>query len=108
VLLINNAMQGMNFEHMWSVQQHSDLLYVPLFQILLNISDAFFFLLSRFSFWIVAIPIFVVVTIAALWSKIRSMWRYVQRRAEIKKMLGVCIQSSFDTAVHFVDVLMII
>jgi hypothetical protein len=75
----------MNFRDFQSVQEHSDLLYVSHNLTPVKFSTHY----SGYSFWIIGIPIFAVVLVAALYSEIKKLWGYIQRRAAIKNMLGI-------------------
>lgn len=59
--------QGMNFESMWSVDQHSDLL-----------------------FWIIALPVMAIVVPIFMWSDIERMWHYFQKRVAARSVKQVC------------------
>jgi Mg2+ and Co2+ transporter CorA len=56
---------GMNFDNMWSVHHnHSDII-----------------------FWIIALPILVLVIPVALLSDIKKLWQYIKHKRDIKNML---------------------
>ncbi|KAG6911291.1 hypothetical protein DXG01_002130 [Tephrocybe rancida] len=54
--------QGMNFESMWSVNLHSDLL-----------------------FWEIALPLMAVIVPLFMWSDIKALWHYIQKKMTAKE-----------------------
>lgn len=78
--------QGMNFSSMWSVDQHSDLLFVPLFDIpmlwLLLIEP-------QYRFWEIAIPVMLVIIPCFALPDFKRMFHYIQKRMSTKNAIKV-------------------
>jgi Mg2+ and Co2+ transporter CorA len=57
------VIQGMNFEAMWSVNKHTDLL-----------------------FWEIAIPMMILIVIIFFWSEFGRMFERLRKRMQYKKI----------------------
>lgn len=76
----------MNFNVMWSVQNHTDLLYVSLEN---AFTSALLIAALLCSFWEVALPVMAVVIPLFLKSDIAKMLHYAKKKLVIKrKMMG--------------------
>jgi len=85
----------MNFDPMWSVQANSDVLCVPSTFLACQILNTS--MLYR-SFWYIAIPVMAVVVPIALWSDVKKMVHYLQKRVATKNAVKV---SAIDLRVDF-------
>ena len=77
----------MNFEAMWSVNKHSDLLYVPCLPTVFiqrpNHHP------STRSFWIIALPLMAIIIPVFLWSDLERMWHYFMKRVAVRSVKQV-------------------
>ena len=77
----------MNFDDMWSVNGHSDIMFV-----ILSSHQGPHIDLGVTRFWIIAIPVMAIVVPLFLWNDIQRLVHYMQKRMIVKRVKRVSFQ----------------